>query len=314
MSVPAELTESVMAALEGRPGVITLTEMREASVTPPGDVVMADVLRETADEILQEMRDLGVNDRGTISVVHPDLVLSHTEAQVQELLPGSPSDAIVWEEVRRRTSEDASMSITYLAFMVCAMLIAGIGIMSDSPILIVAAMIVGPDFGPTAATAVGLATGRRAVAVRAFSTLLIGFVVGILCTMLFTWALIAVGIFSRDMVLAPRPQTEFIYEPGWLSLIVALIAGMVGMLSLTTAKSGALIGVFVSVTTIPAAANAAVALVFGLWNEAAGSVAQLLINIIGIQVAAGLTLLLQRRLQPRRMSERLSSQPNERSA
>ena len=42
---------------------------------------------------------------------------------------------------------------------------------------------------------------------------------------------------------------------GLSSLFVAFCAGTAGMLSLTTAKSGALIGVLISVTTIPAAAN-----------------------------------------------------------
>ena len=40
------------------------------------------------------------------------------------------------------------------------------------------------------------------------------------------------------------------------------------MLSLTTAKSGALIGVLISVTTIPAAANIGVAAAYGDWGEA----------------------------------------------
>jgi uncharacterized membrane protein len=77
-------------------------------------------------------------------------------------------------------------------------------------------------------------------------------------------------------------------------LITALVAGTAGMLSLTSSKSAALVGVFISVTTIPAAGNAAVGGVLGQWRETWLSVAQLGINLVGIVVAATVVLLLRR--------------------
>ena len=91
--------------------------------------------------------------------------------------------------------------------------------------------------------------------------------------------------------LAASKGTEFIYQPGWFSVITALVAGAAGTLSLTSAKSAALVGVFISVTTIPAAGNGALALVFGRFHDAAGSALQLLINLTGIVLAAYLVLL-----------------------
>ena len=67
------------------------------------------------------------------------------------------------------------------------------------------------------------------------------------------------------------------------------------MLSLTTAKAGALIGVLVSVTTIPAASNVGVAAAYGEWDTAVGAAEQLVINLSGIIVAGVLTLTLQNR-------------------
>ena len=93
--------------------------------------------------------------------------------------------------------------------------------------------------------------------------------------------------------LAHSSGTEYIYQPGWFSLITALVAGAAGMLSLTSARSAVLVGVFISVTTIPAAGNLALALVFGRFHEAAGSALQLVINLTGI-VAAGYLVLLAR--------------------
>jgi uncharacterized membrane protein len=52
-----------------------------------------------------------------------------------------------------------------------------------------------------------------------------------------------------------------------------------------------LVGVFISVTTVPAAGFAAVAAVLGAWPQALGSLVQLAVNVIGI-VVAGLVVLL----------------------
>ena len=54
-------------------------------------------------------------------------------------------------------------------------------------------------------------------------------------------------------------------------MLVALLAGAAGALSLSTAKSGALVGVLISVTTIPAAANVGVASAYGDWDEVGGA-------------------------------------------
>jgi uncharacterized protein DUF389 len=72
------------------------------------------------------------------------------------------------------------------------------------------------------------------------------------------------------------------------------------MLSLSTAKSGALIGVLISVTTIPAAANVGVALVYGDDGAWRGSLEQLGLNVLAIHLAGVATLLVQRGLYARR--------------
>jgi uncharacterized hydrophobic protein (TIGR00271 family) len=109
-----------------------------------------------------------------------------------------------------------------------------------------------------------------------------------------TWILTALGLLDESMLIAERPLTSFIWKPDALSWIVGFLAGIAGMLSLTSAKSGALMGVLISVTTIPAAANAAVALAYWVPREAVGSAIQLVVNLSAIVVAGTLTLLVLR--------------------
>jgi len=58
------------------------------------------------------------------------------------------------------------------------------------------------------------------------------------------------------------------------------------VVSLTEARANALIGVFISVTTIPAAADVGVSAAFSSWHEARGSLVQLLLNIV-LLIAVG---------------------------
>jgi hypothetical protein len=62
---------------------------------------------------------------------------------------------------------------------------------------------------------------------------------------------------------------------------------------MTSARSTGLAGVFISVTTIPAAGNVAAAAAFGLGHEVRGSALQLVVNISGMALAGWLTLVIQ---------------------
>ena len=208
---------------------------------------------------------------------------------------GLPSDAVVWEEVEARTSEQTELSISFVLFMVLAMQIAMVGIILDSTVLIIGAMIVGPEFGPIAGSCVATVNRRKKLALRSARALLVGFPVGIVATIAATLVLKWAGAVPDSYEDEGQRFTEFISHPDHFSFIVAALAGVAGMLSLTSAKSGALIGVLVSVTTIPAAANIGVATAYSDWSEAAGAAAQLGVNLGSIFLAGVSTLFIQRR-------------------
>jgi uncharacterized hydrophobic protein (TIGR00271 family) len=155
-------------------------------------------------------------------------------------------------------------------------------------------MVVGPEFGPLAGVCVGIVQRRMRVAIRSLVALVVGFPVAIVFTALFTWVTSELGIVGPQMLESTRPLTSFIWHPDVRAFGVAFLAGVAGILSLTTAKSGALIGVLISVTTVPAAANAAVALAFGDYVQARGSFAQLGVNMAAIVCAGVLTLYAQK--------------------
>lgn len=296
VTVPPDRTGAVRALFEDCPGTAHLAVLPGASVRPPGDLVVADVARESADELVAGLRALGVDDDGAISMEAVDAAVSRRAEEAERAAPGEGSDAVVWEQVVRTVAADSSLSVSYLAFLTIATLIAAIGIVNDSAILVIGAMVLGPEFAPLAGLALGVVHGRRGLMRAAATSLATGFLLAIAVATLAAWAGRALGWYGPALLTADRPQTAFITAPDRWSLVVAVLAGIAGVLSLTSAKSGALVGVFISVTTVPAAGAMALGLALGSGHAFGEAAAQLGINLAGILVAAMVTLLLQRAL------------------
>ncbi|MGV9254465.1 DUF389 domain-containing protein [Streptomyces sp. NPDC003697] len=291
---PADRTDDVVRLIEETVGTTHLVVLPGAARSPAGDVVLCDVAREAADELLGRLQDLGIDQTGSIAVENIDLILSERAGKAEEEAPGEPADAVLWEHLAEATHEESTLSVTYLAFITLATMIAACGVVLDNAILIVGAMAVGPEFGPLAGIGTALVQRAPRLALRSLTALVVGFAVAMAVTVGFSLFMDAVGLFTEAQLQGDRPNTGFVYAPDWFSFVVALLAGAAGTLSLTSAKSGALVGVAISVTTIPAAANAAVALSYGDSVQTWRSSEQLLLNLLGIVVAGTLTLLAQK--------------------
>ncbi|MDQ4011420.1 MAG: DUF389 domain-containing protein [Actinomycetota bacterium] len=305
VTCPTEVTDAVLDCLRQNPGAVHLIVLRGAAVDPPGDLIEADVAREAADGVLAALGDLGVDHVGGITLEPVDTVLSDAADAAERSAPGDPADAVVWDELIARTGDDSRMTFTFLAFLTLACLLAVVGVVTNSPVTVVGAMVVGPEFAPLAALAVGVVLRRGDLVRRAALALGVGFPLAMLIAaagaLLGEWA----GLIDPE-VLRETNQVDFIYDVGAFSLIVALLAGAAGMLSLTSAKSAALVGVFISVTTVPAAGFAVVAATAGEWGKAGLSTLQLLVNLVGIAFAGVLVLLARTRRDNRNLRRPLS--------
>jgi len=167
--------------------------------------------------------------------------------------------------------------------------------MLGQPILIVGAMVVGPEFGPIAGVCVAIVQRRRDLAIRSGVALVVGFALAITATYVATLIFKATGITPESFSEASHSLSNVISSPDFFSAFVAVCAGAAGVLSLSTAKSGALIGVAISVTTIPAAAFVGVATALERMSAAAEALTVLAINVSALLVAATTTVAVQRR-------------------
>ena len=296
---PARLTDDIVQMLEEDPCVSGIAVLRAAAIRPAGDLVFADIPREAANDVVAHLRGLGVHRDGTIEVQPVSTWLSRGGFDAECKAPGSSADAVVWAEVAQRSYEESELNWTYLSFMSLATVIAAIAIVLDSQILVIGAMVLGPEFGAIAALGVALVRRRRALLALATRTLVLGFMASIAVTTVLAFVGRALGWITLDDVIGPRPATAFIYTPDRWSFIVAVIAATAGVLSLTSQKASGLSGVFISVTTVPAAGNIALGIAFGAGSEVWGSTLQLLVNVSGMALAGWAALAVQQALWTR---------------
>jgi uncharacterized hydrophobic protein (TIGR00271 family) len=286
----AERTVSTLAAVNGVRHVTTGGATHDGLVP-----ISAEVDPTTADVAIDRLADLGIGPE--------DLTLWRTPG-IQPLgwrrrTRTSDSDMQVWAEVVGRADENAKLASTYLVFMTAAGIIAGIGVLTGSAVLIVGAMALSPDLLPMSACAIGVVERRWQLALRALRALTIGLATAMLGAFAATAVLRVFGQVPDDLVLAHTMIGEALTSLGPGSLMVAATAGVAGMMAFER-PSGAAVGVAISVTTIPAAAYVGAALAMGRDDPMWGALVVLISNVVTLIVASTLTLFLERRSRRRR--------------
>lgn len=291
--VPSDRTDELVVRLLGVPTIHNVVRLPGAARRPDGDLVQFDVPNEMANSVITGLRSMGIEHVGSITVDRIDMSLSDIAMIAEAEAPGDPHDAVIWEEVEARLRDEATLSIGLVVLMIAAVLIAAVGILTDSVVLIVGAMVIGPEYGAISAMALGLYKRRPQRVARAAKAMAISFPAAILASYVLTEIIDGMGRTPAAYESGLRPLTSFISHPDVFSLIIAAVAAVAGTVSLTQGRSGALVGVLVSVTTIPAAANVGVALAHGRGDEAGGAAWQLVLNLVTIVVVSAATLWLE---------------------
>ena len=187
----------------------------------------------------------------------------------------------VWEVVDATIRANAFCHpFSFYMLLMCAGLIAVVGILTNSQILIVGAMVVGPEYDAILGAALGITERHPRPVKRGLSALGVGFGMAIVASFVFSVVIQVTVQAPQDDLLAFRPVSDLISKPNLYSVMVAVLAGIVGVVSILQARASALIGVFISVTTIPAAASIGVSAAFGQWSEAWGAMEQLVLNVV----------------------------------
>jgi uncharacterized hydrophobic protein (TIGR00271 family) len=290
---PSGLMAEVAGALDALDGV---TRVRRVEAARPGHSVVAAAARpRSVDPLLDELARL--------EVPGSDIAVSRVDV-VEWTATRDAESGLVWADVLGQAWVNARPIGRYLILMFAAGVIAGYGVIERNGILIVGAMAVSPDLLPITAIAVGLVGRSGRLATDALLTLAAG--------MAMTGAAAAALSFvldQGDLVPSGFSLSSASDALGGLTsindetVVVALVAGIAGMLTLETRASSA-VGVAVSVTTIPAAAYLGVAAGLGEVGTASGALGLLATNVAMMVLGASATLVVQRELRRRARSPR----------
>jgi uncharacterized hydrophobic protein (TIGR00271 family) len=293
---PPDLTPRLKPLLISDEGVLNLSVIEGAIQKPHGDAIQFDLLQGRANQVVAWMRALGIDERGSIVLEPVTTAISALAAQAQADQPRFDEFTPVWEEVDSRIRSDGRFPPTWYGLLIIAGLIAAVGLLTNSQILIVGAMVVGPEYGAIVALAYGTLKRDSSLIRKSLTALVAGFALAVVAAVLLGLLIRAAGLEPKAFELGIRPVSNLIDTPNWFSFIVAVLAGVVGVISLTESRTSTLIGVFISVTTIPAAADMGVSIAFGANQEALGSLEQLLLNVFVLATVAVMGIPAQRRI------------------
>ena len=252
---PPDVTQTLVPALQADPTVMNLTVLASAASNPDGDALFFDVPQGAANQVIGRLRDSGVDQRGSIILENVDTSISALADRVSARRGRFQQYTPVWAEIESRIGLEGTFPPSWFTLLVIAGLIGAVGILTNSQILIVGAMVVGPEYGAILSLSFGVTRRDFSRVARSATALGIGFALAVAGALLLALIVRWAGLESTAYAAGVRPVSNLINTPNWFSFIVAALAGVVGVVSLTEARSSTLIGVFISVTTIPAASD-----------------------------------------------------------
>jgi uncharacterized hydrophobic protein (TIGR00271 family) len=289
-SIKAERADRFGEVLRGLQGVRRVVQQPDESAAR-SVVFVADVEPAAADRLVEAISDLGI--------AVDDYLLTRVDvvAPLRRHHSSRGIEGFAWVEVMGQARANSRPLARYLALINVAAVIAALGVITSSSILIVGAMAVSPDLLPICATCVALVGRRDDLARRAFSTLALGLILVVATAAMLGAVLKGLDVLPAGFTVE-QSSLSTLAHTDYSTVLIALAAGVAAMLSFETRASAA-VGVAISVTTIPASAYLGVALGAGGAGKALGAVVVLAINVTLLIVSGSLTLLIQRWLANR---------------
>jgi hypothetical protein len=205
---PASVTGPLLARLAVLPGIRNLIVLEGAAHRPDSDAVLFDVHDGAANPVFRALRDLGLDRDDPIAVQQVDASLTATARPGGRI--GSPDREIapMWEMVEAAIRGGAVYSPSFFILLAIAGLIGAVGILTNSQILIVGAMVVGPEYNAIIAVALGISKRDRGGVGEGLLALILGFFAAIAVTLAFGVAVRAAGNAPKLFLVGVRPVSD----------------------------------------------------------------------------------------------------------
>jgi hypothetical protein len=181
-----ESTLRVLGVLSASSGAVNVTVLPGSARYPHGDVVECDLVPEVANEVIHQLREMGPRQRGPISVDRMDTAIIRSHREMIRPLVSDREIAPVWEVVDATIRANATYPFSFYLLLVSAGLLVAVGILTNSQILIVAAMVVGPEYNAILGASLGITERNRRPIKRGLIALCVGLGLAVGTTLVFS--------------------------------------------------------------------------------------------------------------------------------
>ncbi|MFB6354140.1 MAG: TIGR00341 family protein [Halobacteriales archaeon] len=285
VAIPAGKREAVRAALEEEGVDYTMVE--ETGSRAYTAVATFPLPTNAVEPVLDRLREAGLEDEAFTVVLDAESVTSRSFEALAERYAEAGEESRVARQELRTTAESLVSSLSaYLLLTVLSAVIATAGLLLDSPATVVGSMVIAPLIGPAMAASVGTVVDDDTLVSRGIRLQVIGIGIAVAAAAGFAFAVRTLNLVPPGLDPRTIGQVRERLSPDFLSLVVALGAGVAGAASLTTGVSSALVGVMIAVALIPPAATVGIGLAFGLPTVALSSGVLVLVNVLSINLAA----------------------------
>jgi uncharacterized hydrophobic protein (TIGR00271 family) len=185
----------------------------------------------------------------------------------------------------------ASPGFDFFLLVVLSCSIATLGLITDSPAVIIGAMLVAPLMSPLIGIGVASITGNTTLLRSATSALLRGAILAIALATLMTWINNQLPFFSiqelpKEVLARTRPTP--------IDLVIALAGGVAAAYAMTQPNiSAALPGVAIATALMPPLCTVGIGIALNRWDVAGGAIFLFITNAVTIAFAAVLVFFLR---------------------
>jgi len=285
-TVPTGKREAVLDALdeEGIDYVVS----DETSGRDYNAVVHFPIPTEGVEDALEALRSAGLSEDAYTVVLSAETVVSRHFDDLEDRYSEEEEngDKIAREELVARAKELAPSRPTYVVMTLVSTIIATAGLLLDSPATVVGSMVIAPLLGPAMSASVGTVVDDEDLFRRGVYLQFVGVVLAVVGAAAFAFFVKYTNVVPPGLDVLTLSEVSERLRPDFLSLVVALGAGVAGVFSLMTGVSSALVGVAIAVALIPPAASVGIGIAWGVPALAVGSGVLVMVNVLSINLAA----------------------------
>jgi uncharacterized hydrophobic protein (TIGR00341 family) len=285
ITIPAGKRQTVTEALGDEEIDYILTD--ETSGREYAAVAYVPLPTNAVEPVLDTLRVAGIDESTFTVVLNAETVVSEDFEGLEERYAQEENGERIAREELEASAQDLLMPMgPYLIMTVVSAVIATAGLLLDSPAVVVGSMVIAPLIGPAMAASVGTVVVNHELFADGVKLQAIGVIVSVSAAAVFAWVSKTVHLIPPFTDVTAIPEVRSRLSPDFLSLVVALGAGVAGALSLTAGVSSAIVGVMIAVALIPPAATVGIGIAWGLPIVSLGSGVLVMVNLLSINLAA----------------------------